>query len=132
MDVPESYDEQYELKEYFSRNWRRFMTVEERRAERLGLLREQAFEHSRDTVYSDEGQRLLNEYDAEIDKDVHQLIGADFVDTLGFRDRVFDRIKLGLETGAIEPYRCPKCRCILKTPEALQCLWCGYDWHAPT
>ncbi len=25
--------------------------------------------------------------------------------------------------------RCPVCRCVVKTPRARQCLWCGHDWH---
>lgn len=24
---------------------------------------------------------------------------------------------------------CPKCSCVLRTPLARQCLWCGHDWH---
>ena len=25
--------------------------------------------------------------------------------------------------------RCRKCKGVLRTPEARQCRWCGYDWH---
>jgi hypothetical protein len=25
--------------------------------------------------------------------------------------------------------RCPRCHRIVRTPQALQCFWCGYDWH---
>ena len=25
--------------------------------------------------------------------------------------------------------RCPQCNCIVRTPNARQCFWCGYDWH---
>ena len=25
--------------------------------------------------------------------------------------------------------RCSKCRCIVASPLAMQCLWCGHDWH---
>lgn len=25
--------------------------------------------------------------------------------------------------------RCPACHCVVKTPLARQCLWCGHDWH---
>ena len=25
--------------------------------------------------------------------------------------------------------RCPRCRWVVRTPQARQCLWCGFDWH---
>ena len=25
--------------------------------------------------------------------------------------------------------RCPVCRCVVQSPLARQCLWCGHDWH---
>jgi len=25
--------------------------------------------------------------------------------------------------------RCPRCRWVVRTLQARQCLWCGFDWH---
>jgi hypothetical protein len=25
--------------------------------------------------------------------------------------------------------RCPKCKRVLRTPDARQSIWCGHDWH---
>ncbi len=30
---------------------------------------------------------------------------------------------------APEVNRCPRCRRVLRTPAAMQCFWCGLDWH---
>jgi len=46
-----------------------------------------------------------------------------------FRRRVRDRV-LREHSQTVKINRCPNCNCILKTPQARQCLWCGADWHA--
>ncbi len=47
-----------------------------------------------------------------------------------FRQRVCRRVLA--ERGA-EAFvnRCPRCRRVVRTPRARQCLWCGFDWHSP-
>jgi hypothetical protein len=25
--------------------------------------------------------------------------------------------------------RCPRCRWVVRTPQARQCFWCGFDWR---
>ncbi len=32
--------------------------------------------------------------------------------------------------GELVVNRCPECLCVVRTPMAQQCLWCGHDWHA--
>ena len=27
--------------------------------------------------------------------------------------------------------RCPHCNCIVRTPQAKMCFWCGFSWHNP-
>lgn len=29
----------------------------------------------------------------------------------------------------VELNRCPSCKCIVRTPKAKLCLWCGHDWR---
>jgi hypothetical protein len=26
--------------------------------------------------------------------------------------------------------RCPRCNRVVRTPQARQCFWCGFDWHS--
>ncbi|MGC4006447.1 MAG: hypothetical protein QM811_26315 [Pirellulales bacterium] len=45
-----------------------------------------------------------------------------------YRRKVRDRLLADLED-PIVIHRCGRCRKVLRTPLARQCLWCGYDWH---
>ena len=45
-----------------------------------------------------------------------------------FRDRVRDRI-LRDHADDVFVNRCSECSRIVVSPEARQCLWCGFDWH---
>jgi acyl carrier protein len=47
-----------------------------------------------------------------------------------FRDSVRDRL-LREDAERVVVNRCPQCERILCTPQARQCLWCGFDWHEP-
>jgi hypothetical protein len=42
----------------------------------------------------------------------------------GVRDRI-----LREHVDAVFVHRCERCRSILASPTARQCLWCGHDWH---
>ncbi|GMT98672.1 hypothetical protein KH5H1_27910 [Corallococcus caeni] len=42
----------------------------------------------------------------------------------GGRDRI-----LREHADTVFIHRCERCRSILATPRARQCLWCGHDWH---
>jgi hypothetical protein len=45
-----------------------------------------------------------------------------------FRQRVCRRVLA--ERGAeVFVNRCPKCHRVVRTPQARQCFWCGFDWH---
>lgn len=45
-----------------------------------------------------------------------------------FRRRVRDRL---LSECAADVFvnRCPNCGRVVRTPQARQCFWCGFDWH---
>jgi hypothetical protein len=56
------------------------------------------------------------------------LIGALADGVEVFRRRVCRRVLA--ERGAeVFVNRCPTCRRVVRTPQARQCLWCGFDWH---
>lgn len=45
-----------------------------------------------------------------------------------FWDGVRDRI-LSEHEEDVFINRCPKCKKVVASPKARQCLWCGHDWH---
>jgi hypothetical protein len=49
-------------------------------------------------------------------------------DPEAFRRRVRERLlsECGPE---IFVNRCPSCKRLVRTPQARQCFWCGFDWH---
>lgn len=47
-----------------------------------------------------------------------------------FRRRVRDRI-LTEHAPDVFVNRCPRCARVVRTPQAQQCFWCGFDWHEP-
>lgn len=47
-----------------------------------------------------------------------------------YRRRVRDRL-LTEHGPEVFINRCPKCRRVVRTPQARQCFWCGHDWHGP-
>ncbi len=120
------YDESQELYKYVSFNRPEFMTSIEHRAEGLAILREKAL-HSVESPAIRE--RLLAEYDAEVDEQVLQLVGDSLDSVRDFQKRIADRIQAEVANGRLTPNRCPACNRIVKTPQARQCLWCGHDWH---
>ena len=123
--MDQHYDEAQEVYRYVSFNKQELMTPLERRAERLGMLREKA-KHS-----ESEGVRtmLLAKYNAEADEQALQLIGNDLDGIRAFQVRVGDRILSEIADGRVTINRCTSCNRVLKTPLARQCLWCGHDWH---
>jgi hypothetical protein len=44
------------------------------------------------------------------------------------RQRIRDRL-LVEHSARVFVNRCARCRCIVRTPGARQCFWCGHDWH---
>jgi hypothetical protein len=41
-----------------------------------------------------------------------------------FRRRVCSRV-----LAEVFVNRCPRCNRVVRTPQARQCFWCGFDWH---
>ncbi|MGE3241380.1 MAG: hypothetical protein AB7G28_07835 [Pirellulales bacterium] len=119
------YDEQQELHRYVSRFKFDLMTPLERRAQRLGMLREKA----RHTDNADVRKRFLAQYEAEADAEALLLIGADLNGVRAFQASVEARIDGEIAIGRMAINRCPACDRIVQTPLACQCLWCGHDWH---
>jgi hypothetical protein len=46
-----------------------------------------------------------------------------------FRQRVCRRVLAEHGTQAFVN-RCPSCGRVVRTPQARQCFWCGFDWHS--
>lgn len=46
-----------------------------------------------------------------------------------FRRRVCRRV-LADHGAAVLVNRCPSCGRVVRTPQARQCFWCGFDWHS--
>jgi hypothetical protein len=46
-----------------------------------------------------------------------------------FRRRVCRRV-LAEQGAKVFVNRCPSCGSVVRTPQALQCFWCGFDWHS--
>jgi hypothetical protein len=120
------------LVEYVLRNRRYFMTPFEERAERIGVMREKARARIRESQGTPSAwtNELLDEYEAQTDDTVRDAIGNDLDSFVKFQQEVTDRINTAFSRGELRPIRCPDCRRVVKTPEARQCLWCGYDWHS--
>ena len=45
-----------------------------------------------------------------------------------FRRRVCRRV-LAEHGAEVFVNRCPSCERVVRTPQARQCFWCGFDWH---
>jgi hypothetical protein len=125
-----SYDESEALRQYMLFNWHSFMTPVERRANRVAALREKARYDGSHSASEGVRKRLAALYDAEVDDEIRALIGNSLEDVFEFQRRVAARINAELAAGELRPNRCPACNCIVKTPQARQCLRCGHDWHA--
>lgn len=126
------YDDQRALEEYVLRNRQHFTTPFEQRAERLAILREKARYRINKTPSDapEWAKRWLSEYESQTDAEVEAAIGSDLGSVKSFQQRISDRIEAAFREGDLSPVRCPKCRRIVMSPAARQCLWCGYDWHA--
>jgi hypothetical protein len=117
------YDEEKVLCRYVLR-WRpELMTDLERRAEHAAMNRSKAACAVRLGAHQ-QAKILLTAGcvgDAEINAALAE--GHD-----AFRLRVVRRIQSDPSTAA-RINRCPRCRRVVRTPTAKQCLWCNHDWH---
>lgn len=67
------------------------------------------------------GERFELIHDSKVNKALAQGDEA-------YRRQVRDRI-LNEHSDQVFINRCPQCHCIIRTPEAKLCLWCGHAWH---
>ena len=120
-----SYDDEQQLATYIFNHYSHYFTP----IEKKGAL----------AVYADGKANIGSKPIADFIWKRHQLAEdaalmaelADGIDAFRFRTahRVIERC--GTE---VFVNRCARCNCVVATPKAQQCLWCGYDWHsvAPT
>jgi len=114
------YDEDRELTRYVWDYHEHLMTDFERRVGKAIFSRGKAAAGSRAV------SQLLNRLwgltdDAEVNAAL--TVGEEV-----FRRRVCQRVlaEFGSE---VFINRCPQCNRVVRTPKALQCFWCGCDWH---
>ncbi len=122
----EDYDENEVLFLYVWRNCQHLLTDFERRVDTAGMVRLKA-EHSRSTGHDAFAEMLLKRSGAIGDPEVESAL-RDGLDA--FRRRVGSRLLADPRCQALIN-RCPRCRRVVVTPKARQCLWCKHDWHDP-
>lgn len=111
------YDEDYVLARYVLQFYLHLMTPTEQKALRaVFLIAKAAAGHDTKDLWR---RQIGNDF-AVLD------LLADGVET--FRRRTASRL-LREHPNAIFVNRCARCNCVVATPKAQQCLWCGYDWH---
>jgi hypothetical protein len=115
----DSYDEAEVLKRYVTHNFYSLLTDFEGRCLELAAKREKA------TASKSLADRLP-ELQAKETEDVRR---ASLAGHSALWQRFEDRINREIRDGTLSVNRCPKCRRIVRTPLAKQCLWCGHDWH---
>jgi hypothetical protein len=103
--MPQSYAEEIELTNYLWRNYQHLVEKDELVA-----------------YFAAYGKGPGKTGTPEID-----LLLKDGVDKL--RQRAAGKIMLKFKDEVVIT-RCLKCSCIVRTPQAQQCLWCGHDWHS--
>ena len=117
---PETYDDDAQLTVYLWRNYRNLLTT-------LESLTDSALRAEEKASHADEkmARMLRKHWGAQDNAEVAAAL-ADGSDA--FRNRVRDRIMAECRD-EITLNRCAECSRLVMTPQAQQCLWCGYDWH---
>jgi predicted RNase H-like HicB family nuclease len=105
------------LEDYIWRYGKHLMTDLEQRADQVGLIRAK-------TRPDRQEAELLGLMGVTDGPDVDLALSAGWE---VFRLSVCRRILS--ERGDEIINRCPRCRRVVRTPLARQCLWCGHDWH---
>ena len=120
----QDYDEESILFRYVWRHCRNLMTDLERRTDRAAGVRSKALA-SRSMGNDNLARKLLDGWGCVGDPAVESELqgGLD-----AFRQRVVFRLLADPRCQALIN-RCPRCRRVVATPQARQCLWCGFDWH---
>lgn len=116
------YDEDRELTTYAWEHYTRLMTEFELRVGRAIIPRAKAAASDNPEMAS----ALNRHWGATGDPEVEAALagGAE-----AFRRRVRERM-LAERGGELFVNRCPRCGWVVRTPKALKCFWCGFDWHA--
>jgi hypothetical protein len=116
------YDEEGELTRYVWNHYQRLMTEFERRVGRAIISREKA-----SASQSPQMQAAVSRLWGAIDDPEVSAALADGPQS--FRRRVCERLLS--ESGAeVFVNRCPTCARVVRSPQARQCFWCGFDWHS--
>lgn len=119
-EVPSNYDEETQLTKYV---WDHFPHLRSQFEHRVALAifakEKEAFGHEAVAKLMEKRHSLAN--DSEVQLALSEGMEA-------FRRRVCQRI-IREYSGDIFINRCPSCMRIVRTPEAKQCFWCGFDWH---
>jgi hypothetical protein len=121
--IHNKYDEQAELTEYLWRSYRHLMTDDEKLAEHAFSV-ESKFAGA---LFGIEPQPLLVKKRKQYEKSayVQEALRCGYA---AFQATVRDRI-IEQMPDSVFVNRCPDCQRIVATPKAMQCFWCGKDWH---
>jgi hypothetical protein len=115
-----AYDDESELATYVWNHFGRFFTPVEHKAG-WAVLADDRARHGSPQI----AQIIWKRHQLADDPAVMAAL-ADGVET--FRRRTAQRV-LRVHAAELFVNRCPKCTCVVRTPKAQQCLWCGHDWH---
>lgn len=118
------YDEREALAKYLRDNYASLFSALERKVINA-LIGDEKTAHVTHPHYVDWIKRRFGSVSSEE-------VARELVDGVAaFHFRLCERL-LADHAAEIVINRCPVCTCIVRTPLARQCLWCGHDWHAPT
>jgi hypothetical protein len=119
--LPVDYDDDYELTQYVWNHYTRLLTEFEWRVGRAIMGRAKAAMSNSPQI----AERLNRLWGGIEEPEINAALakGPD-----EFRRRVCDRL-LAVCAAEIFVNRCPNCERIVRTPQARQCFWCGFDWH---
>jgi hypothetical protein len=115
------YDEDRELTRYVWDHYQQLMTKFERRVGRAITGRAKAA-----AAQSTQMRAALDRNLGAVDDPEVSAALADGPEAA--RRRVRERL-LAERAEEVFVNRCPSCARVVRTPQAQQCFWCGYDWH---
>ncbi len=115
------YDDEVELAHYLWRNLAGLFSERERQIERALQMREWAVATNNPRIAERLAERWAGQGSPEIDAAVARGLDA-------FRRAACRRV-LAERGDQIIVNRCPRCTRVVRTPKAMQCFWCGHDWH---
>lgn len=116
------YDEDRVLGNYICGNYGSLMTEFECKVE-MAFLVSSKIEHMNPN--SPVRIKMEQKFSTASEPEVAAVVAAGLV---SFRRAVTKRL---LEQHPTEVFvnRCAKCSCVVRTPKARQCFWCGYSWQ---